>query len=237
MPICPGPVEHAYAARMPASILIVEDEAKLATLLADYLAQAGFATRCLADGRNVARTVRASAPDLILLDLVLPGRDGIAICRELRSFTTTPVVMISARNSESDRLRGIEQGADDYICKPFSPREVVARVRAILRRCGRFAPDVATALAIDPACFKAVLDGVPLALTPAEFRLLHALAERPGVTLSRNELRSRLYVDYRVVEDRTVDGHVKTLRYKLRRVRKHGDIVRTTHGVGYRLEL
>jgi two-component system, OmpR family, response regulator BaeR len=123
--------------KTPASILIVEDEAKLAKLLADYLRGASFETCCLADGRDVAPAVRAHAPDLILLDLALPGCDGITVCRELRAFTDTPIVMVTGRVKEIDRLLGIELGADDYVCKPFSPRELVARVKAVLRRSHR----------------------------------------------------------------------------------------------------
>ena len=118
----------------PPTILIVEDEAKLASLLTDYLRSANFDARWLADGRDVAPVVKTHAPDLILLDLMLPGRDGIAVCRELREFTDTPVIMVTGRVDEIDRLLGLELGADDYICKPFSPRELVARVNAVLRR-------------------------------------------------------------------------------------------------------
>jgi two-component system response regulator BaeR len=180
----------------PASILIVEDEPKLAGLLADYLHEANFATRCIDDGREVTAAVRESAPDLILLDLKLPGRDGIAVCRDLRQFTDTPIVIITGRVGEIDRLRGIELGADDYICKPFSPREVVARIKAILRRSRR--AEVAAAsprLVFDVHGYEATLDGTPLRLTPAEFRLLHALAERPTWVFSRDQLLDHLYAD------------------------------------------
>ena len=144
----------------PATILIVEDEKKLANLLADYLHGANFETLCLADGRDVAPAVRANDPDLILLDLVLPGRDGITVCRELRAFTDTPVIIVTGRVDEIDRLLGLELGADDYICKPFSPRELVARVNAVLRRSrggGAAAPHAR--LVIDSQSYQATLDG------------------------------------------------------------------------------
>jgi two-component system response regulator BaeR len=225
-------------ARKPPSILIVEDESKLAQLLADYLREACFETRCLADGREVAGAVRTGPPDLILLDLVLPGRDGIAVCRELRMFTATPIVMVTGRVREIDRLLGLELGADDYICKPFSPREVVARVKAILRRSCTSSPSAPCArLCIGDDTYEATLDGVPLGLTPAEFRLLRALARRPRRVFSRDQLLDQLYLDRRVVTDRTIDSHIRNLRSKLQRVCKDDAIVRSVYGVGYKLEL
>ena len=224
--------------RAPATILIVEDEKKLANLLADYLRGAHFETLCLADGREVAPAVRANDPDLILLDLMLPGRDGITVCRELRAFTDTPVIIVTGRVDEIDRLLGLELGADDYICKPFSPRELVARVNAVLRRSRSSEATAPHArLVIDSRSYEATLDGVMLPLTPAEFRLLSALAQRPNKVWSRDELLDCLYTDHRVVADRTVDSHIKNLRHKLQCVSKDGGIVRSIYGVGYKLEL
>src|SRR5205814_1620077 len=189
----------------PPTILIVEDEAKLASLLTDYLRSANFDARWLADGRDVAPVMKTHAPDLILLDLMLPGRDGIAVCRELREFTDTPVIMVTGRVNEIDRLLGLELGADDYICKPFSPRELVARVNAVLRRSRS---TEATAhrmrLVIDRQTYRASWDGEPLALTPAEFRLLEALAQHPNKVWSRDQLLDCLYTDHRVVADQQI---------------------------------
>jgi two-component system, OmpR family, response regulator BaeR len=215
-------------------ILIVEDEAKLAALEADYLRAEGFEPHSIADGREVVPWVRAHAPDLILLDLMLPGRDGLDICRELRTFTAVPIVMVTARVEEIDRLIGLDLGADDYVCKPFSARELVARVKAILRR-GR--TPVSSALVMDEERHRATLDGKPLDLTPVEFRLLGALAAAPGRVFSRDKLLERLYADHRVVTDRTVDAHVKNLRRKLEEVRPGTELVRSIYGVGYSLEL
>ena len=215
-------------------ILIVEDEAKLAALEADYLKSEGFEPYCIANGLEVVAWVRANAPDLILLDLMLPGRDGLEICRELRTFTDVPVVMVTARVEEIDRLIGLDLGADDYVCKPFSARELVARVKAILRR-GRAA--VANALVLDEERHRATLDGKLLDLTPVEFRLLGALAAAPGRVFSRDKLLERLYADHRVVTDRTVDAHVKNLRRKLEEVRPGTELVRSIYGIGYSLEL
>jgi two-component system, OmpR family, response regulator BaeR len=199
---------------------------------------ANFETLCLADGREVAPAVRASDPDLILLDLVLPGRDGITVCRELRAFTDTPVIIVTGRVDEIDRLLGLELGADDYICKPSSPRELVARVNAVLRRSrGPEAAAPHPRLVIDSQSYQATLDGNILPLTPAEFRLLNALAQRPHKVWSRDQLLDCLYTDHRVVADRTVDSHIKNLRHKLQCVSKDGGIVRSIYGVGYKLEL
>jgi len=215
-------------------ILIVEDEAKLAALEADYLRAEGFEPHSIANGLEVVPWVRAHSPDLILLDLMLPGRDGLDICRELRTFSDVPIVMVTARVEEIDRLIGLDLGADDYVCKPFSARELVARVKAILRR-GRL--PVANGLALDEERHVATLDGRPLDLTPVEFRLLRALASTPGRVFSRDKLLEHLYADHRVVTDRTVDAHVKNLRRKLEDVRPGQELVRSIYGVGYKLEL
>ena len=219
-------------------ILIVEDEPKLATVLCDYFRASGFRTRWLTDGGCVVDAVKASPPDLIALDLMLPNKDGLAICRELRRFTTVPLLMVTARVEEIDRLLGLELGADDYICKPFSPREVVARARAILRRALSSAPaGAASALSIDEARYMASLDGVELDLTPAEFRLLRTLSGSPGQVFSRAQLLNRLYEDHRAVSDRAVDSHVKNLRRKLQHIRSGSELIESVYGVGYRFEL
>lgn len=215
-------------------ILIAEDEPKLARLLVDYLAAAGFAVTCIADGREVISAVRTRLPELIVLDLMLPHRDGLEICRELRTFTMVPVVMVTARVDEVDRLLGLELGADDYICKPFSPREVVARVKAILRRVSRGLASSSLGLRIDEQQYTAVLNGTPLDLTRVEFRLLRTLASAPGRVLSRAQLLDRLYADHRIVTDRAVDSHIKNLRRKLQRASPDRELVESVYGVGYK---
>jgi two-component system response regulator BaeR len=216
-------------------ILIVEDEPKLAALVADYLRAEAFGVHLIDDGLQVVPWVRENKPDLILLDLMLPGRDGLEICRELRTFTDVPVVMVTARVEEIDRLVGLEAGADDYVCKPFSLRELVARVKAILRR-PRGAKRAA-GLALDESRHVAELDGKALDLTPVEFRLLAMLAEAPGKVFSRTTLLERLYPDHRVVTDRTVDTHIKNLRKKIAEIRPGEDPIPSIYGVGYKLEL
>lgn len=216
-----------------ANILVVEDEPKLAALLRDYLQAEGHRVTCLADGLAVVPAVRASEPQLILLDIMLPGRDGLDICRELRTFSDVPIMLITARVEEVDRLLGLDLGADDYICKPFSPREVMARVRAVLRR----RPPANNGLRLDAEAYRAFYDQQELDLTPVEFRLLHCLATSPGRVYSRDQLMDHLYDDHRVVTDRTVDSHVKNLRRKLEQAAPERELIHSIYGVGYKLEL
>jgi len=223
-------------------ICIVEDEPKIANLLNDYLRAANFETLLINDGTHALDTITRHRPALVLLDLMLPGRDGLDICRELRRTSHLPVIMLTARVEEIDRLLGLELGADDYICKPFSPREVVARVKAVLRRSPSGEPanapphNNACALKIDADAHRAWLDGQELDLTPVEFRLLRTLASSPGRIFSRDQLLDHLYNDHRIVTDRTVDSHIKNLRRKLQAIRE-GDAIRSIYGVGYRLDL
>lgn len=226
----------------PPTILVVEDEPKLASLLIDYLHAEGFATSHLADGDAVLPYVREAPPDLMLLDLMLPNKSGLDICREVRGFSQLPIIMITARVEEIDRLLGLELGADDYICKPFSPREVVARVKAILRRLqaggaqagSRGGP--ALALVIDEEAFTVHMHGHPLEVTPAEFRLLRLFLRHPNKVFSRDQLLTTLYDDRRVVTDRTVDTHIKNLRRKLEGTGVGEDCIVSIYGVGYKFD-
>jgi two-component system response regulator BaeR len=220
----------------PPYVLIVEDEPKLAKLLDDYLRASGFDTRQIHDGRDVQSALSQRMPQLVLLDLMLPGLHGLEVFKQVRAAGDIPVIMITALVEEVDRLVGLELGADDYICKPFSPREVVARAKAVLRR-GERSEKPAHGLALDDQRYEAQLDGVVLSLTPVEFRLLRTLAARPGRIFPRGELLDSLYNDHRVVSDRTVDSHVKNLRKKLQQVRPQEDVVHSVYGVGYKLEL
>jgi two-component system, OmpR family, response regulator BaeR len=219
-----------------AKVLIVEDEPKLASLVADYLKAAGYEAHCLENGLEVVSWVKSNQPDLLVLDLMLPGRSGLEICKELRTFSDLPIIMVTARVEEVDRLIGLEAGADDYLCKPFSVRELVARVKALLRRPRTGISLKNSSLVIDEATHKVSLDGKEIDLTPVEFRLLAALAAAPGRVFSRDGLLEKLYADHRVVTDRTVDAHVKNLRRKLEEVRPGADLVRSIYGVGYKLE-
>ena len=221
---------------MRGKLLIVEDEEKLAGLLSDYLRLAGFVPFCLGNGREAVPWVRDHKPDLILLDLMLPGCNGIDICKEIRSFSNMPIIMVTARIEEIDRLLGLELGADDYICKPFSPREVVARVKAVLRRtsCGQTIQ--ASGLVLDESRYLASLNGHDLELTAVEFKLLQILVANPGRIFSRQQLMDRIYPDQRSVSDRTIDSHVKKLRKKISTTSSGVELIYSLYGVGYKFE-
>jgi two-component system, OmpR family, response regulator BaeR len=222
---------------MSGTILIVEDEKKLAVVMADYLLQAGFNTICLGDGSAVLPWVREHNPDLILLDLMLPGKGGLDICKEIRAFSSLPIIMITARVEEIDRLIGLELGADDYICKPFSPREVVARVKAVLRRTGGGATIQASGLILDESRYLATLRGFDLELTAVEFNLLQILAANPGRIFGRETLMDHIYPDDRIVADRTIDSHIKKLRKKITTVSPDDELIHSVYGVGYKFEI
>jgi two-component system response regulator BaeR len=223
-----------------ARILIVEDEKDIASVLQDYLRQAGFETEHVTDGRTALERMRAAPPDLSLLDVMLPQLDGLAVLREARAQSDRPIIMLTARVEEVDRLIGLEQGADDYICKPFSPREVVARVRAVLRRYAAGSRGAAAAqpgaLALDETHWHAALEGAALQLTRSEFRLLQALAKSPGRIFSRGQLLELAYDDALDVTERAVDSHVKNLRRKLTAAAPGHEWIRSVYGVGFSFE-
>ncbi len=204
--------------------------------MSNYLKATGFETFTIDTGTEVVSWVRENKPDLILLDLMLPGRDGMEICREIRTFSPVPIIMLTARVEEIDRLLGLELGADDYICKPFSPREVVARIKAVLRRTrdGRALQE--HGLVLDEHCYRATLKGRDLELTAVEFRLLRLLVEHPGRIYSREQIMGKIYLDDRCVIDRTVDNHVKKLRRKMEIVDPDAVFVQSVYGVGYKFE-
>ena len=214
------------------AIYIVEDEPELAALVADYARAAGFAPTLFADGAEALAAIRANVPALVVLDLMLPALDGLSLCREVRSFSTVPIVMVTARVEEIDRLLGLELGADDYLCKPFSPRELIARIKAILRRSGL--PD--SPLLIDAAARRASVHGRLLDLTPTEFDLLAALARRPGQVFSRAQLLALAYQDKLEVTDRAVDSHIKNVRRKIEAAAPGLEPIRSIYGLGYRFE-
>jgi len=218
------------------TVLIAEDEAKIAALLAEYLREkGGFHTVTLHRGDEVPGWVERHAPDLVLLDVMLPGLDGLEVCKQIRQHSTVPIIMVTARTEEIDRLLGLELGADDYICKPFSPREVVARVRAVLRRALNATDEASSlpGLVIDRECHRASLNGQALTLTPVEFALLGALIAQPGRVFTRDQLMNVMYADYRVVGDRAVDAHIKNLRRKLLQIEPGREFIESVYGVGY----
>jgi two-component system response regulator BaeR len=221
---------------MPDRILVVEDEEKLAGLLRDYLVQEGFEVAVLHQGDQVEPWVRTHETDLVLLDLMLPGKNGLDVCKALRATTNVSIIMVTARVDEIDRLLGLELGADDYICKPFSPREVVARAKAVLRRAKRGEGVPESGLVLDEAGYRATLAGKDLGLTAVEFELLNVLVSHPGRIYSREQLMDAMYRDQRIVSDRTVDSHVKKIRKKMAAVLPDREIVHSVYGVGYKYE-
>lgn len=217
-------------------VWVVEDDAKIAALLVDYLRHAGFAADSMADGVLALERLRARQPSLLILDLMLPGLDGLALCRALRRFCSVPVIMLTARVDEVDRLLGLDIGADDYVCKPFSPPEVVARVRAQLRRARAQVVQGDTAWRIDDETLCIAWGHQPLTLTPLEFRLLRTLLLQPGHVFSRQQLLDAVHADFRDVSDRAVDSHIKNLRRKIEAVAADAERIASVYGVGYRIE-
>ena len=218
-----------------ARVLIVEDEPRLASLLNDYLQSSGYITDCLTEGTQVIPALKLNMPSLILLDIMLPGKDGMEICKEVRRFSEVPIIMLTARVEEIDRLLGLELGADDYICKPFSPREVVARVKAVLRR-SHGGLIQAEDLVLDESRNMAMLKGQSLDLTVVEFQLLKLLGSDPGRIFSRNQLIDRIYHDHRIVSDRTIDSHIKKLRRKISDALPGQQFIHSVYGIGYKFE-
>jgi len=218
-------------------ILIVEDEEKIAGLLCDYLKEAGFRTSTQNNGDRVIAQIKKDPSDLILLDIMLPGKNGMELCREIRQFSNIPIIMITARVEEIDRLLGLELGADDYICKPFSPREVVARVKAIFRRLHaepRTHNLVIGSISLDDKTHQVMIDKQLLNLTPNEFGLLKIMMSQPNRVFSRNELINRVQGYDFEGYDRTIDTHIKNLRKKIAQKLSGQEIISTVYGVGYK---
>ena len=220
---------------MTARILIVEDESELAAIVADYVAAAGYTAEVIADGKVALERATKAMPDLIVLDLMLPGIDGLSVCQALRAFSEVPILMLTARVEEVDRLLGLEAGADDYLCKPFSPRELVARIKAILRRTRAEATD-RPLLRIDEAARSIRVGAHALDLTPSEYHLLATMLRRPGMAYSRTQLLDVVQRDNLDANDRTIDTHIKNLRRKLAAVLPEVEIIHSIYGVGYRVD-
>lgn len=218
-------------------ILVVEDDAQIASLLVDYLRASAYDVTVVSDGETAVKQARTSNPACILLDVNLPVMDGLEACKAIRRFSAVPIAMVTARVDEIDRLLGLDLGADDYICKPFSPREVVARVKALLRRASGGSRTTGLAIEIDPDKMRALVHGKPVVLTAVEFRLLATLAGQPGRVFSRDQLITAAHREWREVGDRSVDTHVRNLRRKLEGAELGFDCIRSVYGAGYAFEL
>lgn len=220
-------------------ILIVEDEIKILQAVADFLTGEGFQTTALNDARQAAGMALSGNYDLIVLDLMMPNVNGLEICRQIRQTSNIPVIMLTARSDEVDKLIGLEMGADDYITKPYSPRELAARIRAVLRRTGQQPPVRREVLKIGPVSiditrFEAWVEGAPLSLTPSEFKILQLLMEHPGQVFSRLQLLESVYGDAYEGYERTIDTHISNLRRKLDLGASQSSLIRSVYGVGYK---
>jgi two-component system alkaline phosphatase synthesis response regulator PhoP len=221
------------------TVLVVDDEPKIAQLARDYLEHAGFAVLLAGDGPSAVHAVRARRPDLVVLDLGLPGLDGLDVLRQVRTAGQTPIVIVTARDTELDKLLGLELGADDYVTKPFSPRELVARVRAVLRRTERAAEPAdrieVGELVLDLPRLRATVAGRPIDLTPTEFGILATMAREPGRVFTRGQLLDAVHGVAFEAYERAIDAHVKNLRRKLEPEPARPRYVLTVYGVGYRV--
>jgi len=230
---------------LESSILIVEDEIKLANLLSDYFKLTEYNPHLIHHGEQVISWVKQHQPSVILLDIMLPGKDGITLCKEIREFSNVPILIVTAKVDELDRLLGLDLGADDYICKPFSPREVVARVKAVMRRGGASEPslsnrsidDATSTLKLDPERLLVMFNNIQVELTSVEFQLLTPLVNRPGRIFTREQLMQNMYSDDRIVNNRTIDSHIKKLRKKLLAIHQGEELIQSVYGAGYRLIL
>ncbi|PTQ91392.1 two-component system response regulator BaeR [Agitococcus lubricus] len=223
---------------MSSHILVVEDEHKIAQLLQDYLHHEGMTSTHLSRGDAVEPWLAQQHADLILLDVMLPAVSGLELCKRIRQNANIPIMLVTARTEEIDRLLGLELGADDYICKPFSPREVVARVKTVLRRCQQPALNTThlSPLKLDRASYQAWLHGHNLELTAVEFLLLATLVEHPTRIFNREQLMNLIYQDHRVVADRTIDSHIKKIRRKISQILPNQELIHSLYGVGYKYE-
>ena len=221
------------------TILVVEDESRIARLVRDYLEHAGFAVIAASDGEAALASARATKPDLVVLDLGLPGQDGLDVTREIRRSSTVPIVMLTARGDEADRVVGLELGADDYVVKPFSPKELVARVRAVLRRTGLARAGGEETIRVldvevDVPRMRVAIAGRPIDLTPTEFELVATMARQPGRVFTRSQLLDAVHGVAFESYERAIDAHVKNIRKKIEPRGRRPRYLLTVHGVGYR---
>lgn len=220
---------------MSARVFIVEDEPELAAVVADYARASGYLPSIFADGSEALDAICVEVPDILVLDLMLPGMDGLALTRAVRAFSDVPIIMVTARVEEIDRLLGLESGADDYLCKPFSPRELMARIKVILRRMQ--GASAVSLFQVDEAARRVSVAGHVLELTPSEFAIVAGMARRRGQVFSRAQLLDLASGDSLDVTDRAVDSHIKNLRRKIAAVLPGADAIASVYGLGYRFDL
>ena len=223
--------------RAASRVLVVEDDQKISDLLLIYLRAEGYEATPAYDGRDAVEQIAQRAPDVVVLDWMLPGLDGIGVCKAVRAFSDVPILMLTARVDELDRLLGLDTGADDYVCKPFAPREVVARVRALLRRAGGRVIALPQPWLIEDASFRISWLGQWLPLTRIEFMIFRTILARPGRVFSRAQLLSSVHDSQRDISDRAIDTHVKNLRKKVQAVDPGSDCIASVYGLGYRFDV
>lgn len=218
-------------------VLVVEDDRKIAELLLNYLRAGGYEASAACDGHEALRLIQQQPPDAVILDWMLPGLDGISVCRAVRAFSDVPILMVTARIDEVDRLLGLDTGADDYVCKPFAPREVIARIRALLRRAEGRVKCAPRPWVVDEASFRISWQGQWLPLTRIEFMMFRLLLSRPGRVYSRDQLLASVHDSQRDISDRAIDTHIKNLRRKVQAVEPASDCIASVYGVGYRFDV
>lgn len=222
------------------SVLIAEDDEQIAGVLADYLAQDGFRTQRVADGASALQAILAGAPSVVVLDVMLPVMSGLEVCRAVRASSAVPILMLSACTDEEDRLDGLHAGADDYVCKPFSPREIVARVRAMLRRADPGlrigAPPQATGFVLGSAAERVLWDGQPVPFTRVEERLFRTMAAAPRRVFTREALLNAMHQEFRDISERAIDTHIKNVRRKVKLLAPGRGFIHAMYGVGYYFE-
>ena len=218
-------------------VLVVEDDRKISELLLNYLRAAGYEATPVFDGREAVQHISQSAPDAVILDWMLPGLDGLGVCKAVRAFSDVPILMLTARVDELDRLLGLDTGADDYVCKPFAPREVVARIRALLRRADGRVKTVPRPWVVEDASFRISWLGQWLALTRIEFMMFRTLLARPGRVFSRDQLLASVHDSQKDISDRAIDTHIKNLRKKVQAIEPGRECIASVYGVGYRFDI
>jgi two-component system response regulator BaeR len=219
------------------TVLVVEDDRKISDLLLNYLRASGYEAKASYDGRDALRMIEQRTPDAVILDWMLPGLDGVGVCQAVRAFSDVPILMLTARIDEVDRLLGLDTGADDYVCKPFAPREVIARIRALLRRAEGRVKASPVPWVVDDSSFRISWLGQWLTLTRIEFLMFRLLLSRPGRVYSRDQLLASVHDSQHDISDRAIDTHVKNLRKKVQSVDPECDCIASVYGVGYRFDL
>lgn len=218
-------------------VLVIEDDRKISDLLVNYLRASGYEAEAAYDGCDALRRIEKNAPDALILDWMLPGMDGISVCTAVRAFSDVPILMLTARIDEVDRLLGLDTGADDYVCKPFAPREVIARVRALLRRAHGRVKASGRPWETDEASFRISWRGQWLPLTRIEFMMFRLLLSRPGRVYSRDQLLASVHDSQHDISDRAIDTHIKNLRKKVQVIDPGSDCISSVYGVGYRFDI